>query len=247
MASSSRPASLLVLLLLLSLFAAQANALYFYLEGSKQRCFFEELPGETTVVGNYKSEELSEASGLFAPNPERGLQINVEQVDNKHRVLNQRGADSGKFVFSTADAGEYSICLYENHPSRPLVFCEGSVGNLTVAWFTRSQIHFIHRMVLVRLHLDLMFGEATHDNQPDLKKETLSDLALRIRELNVKIANVRREQVYQKEREAEFRNTSEAANAHIRNWTLAQLVVLGLTCLWQIRHLKNFFVAKKLV
>ncbi|TPX56411.1 hypothetical protein PhCBS80983_g04546 [Powellomyces hirtus] len=212
-----------VLLVLISFLLSQVNALYFYLEGSKQRCFYEELPGETTVVGNYKSEELIEASGLYAPNTERGLQINVEQQDNHHRVLNLRGDHAGRFVFSTADAGEYSICLY----------------TVSSGWFSSA--------TRTRLHLDLMFGEATHDSQPDHQKETLSDLALRVRELNVKVSNIRREQGYQKDREAEFRNTSEKANAHIRNWTIAQLVMLGLTCAWQIRHLKSFFVAKKLV
>ncbi|KAJ3172685.1 ubiquitin-conjugating enzyme E2 W [Geranomyces variabilis] len=209
----------------LSLLVAHANALYFYLEGSKQRCFYEELPGETTVVGNYKSEELVESSGgrEYRPNTERGLQINVEQADNHHRVLTLRGDHAGKFVFSTAEAGEYSICMF----------------TVSTGWFASS--------TSTRLHLDMMFGEATHDTQPNAKKETLSDLALLIRELNVKVSNVRREQLYQKEREASFRDTSEKANAHIRNWTIAQLVVMVATCAWQITHLKGFFVAKKLV
>lgn len=98
-----------------------------------------------------------------------------------------------------------------------------------------------------KFYLDLLFGDATHDQAaPDLKKKALSDLALRLRELNVKISNIRREQQYQKDREAQFRDTSESANAHVRNWTILQLVVLGVTCMWQLSHLRKFFVAKKL-
>lgn len=49
------------------------------------------------------------------------------------------------------------------------------------------------------------------------------------------------------EREAEFRDQSESTNSRVVWWTIAQIVVLGVTCLWQMRHLKGFFEAKKLV
>ncbi|KAI8826747.1 emp24/gp25L/p24 family/GOLD-domain-containing protein [Fimicolochytrium jonesii] len=215
--------SLFSLALCLALCSSYVQALYFYLEGSKERCFYEELPAETTVVGNYKSEEANPTNGQFVVNPERGIQINVEQTDRRHNVINVRGDHAGKFVFSSADAGEYSICLHA----------------VSSGWFSSAS--------RTRLHIDLMFGEATHEDQPELKKESLSDLALRLRDLNQKVANVRREQQYQKEREAEFRNTSEAANSHVRTWTIAQVVVMGITCAWQIQHLRRFFVAKKLV
>lgn len=41
---------LLTLLTLFSL-AIQTNALYFYMDGRQTRCFFEELPKDTLVVG----------------------------------------------------------------------------------------------------------------------------------------------------------------------------------------------------
>ncbi|TPX32257.1 hypothetical protein SmJEL517_g04562 [Synchytrium microbalum] len=78
-------------------------------------------------------------------------------------------------------------------------------------------------------------------------KKAISDLARRVRELNHRIAAVRREQQYQRVRESEFRDTSESTNSRVVNWALAQLVILRLTCLWQVRHLKSFFIDKKLV
>ncbi|KAL2445131.1 hypothetical protein ABEF95_009836 [Exophiala dermatitidis] len=48
------------------------------------------------------------------------------------------------------------------------------------------------------------------------------------------------------EREAEFRDQSESTNAKIVRWTLIQLAVLGVTCAWQLSHLRSFFIKQKL-
>jgi p24 family protein alpha len=58
---------------------------------------------------------------------------------------------------------------------------------------------------------------------------------------------IRREQQYQREREAEFRDTSESVNSRVIWWTIIQIIVLGVTGVWQMRHLKHFFQTKKLV
>ena len=41
---------------LLSL-ASAASALHLYIDGSKPKCFYEELPKDTLVVGHYNAEE----------------------------------------------------------------------------------------------------------------------------------------------------------------------------------------------
>lgn len=48
------------------------------------------------------------------------------------------------------------------------------------------------------------------------------------------------------EREAEFRDQSETTNARVVRWILIQLVVLGVTCTWQLSHLRSFFIKQKL-
>ena len=48
------------------------------------------------------------------------------------------------------------------------------------------------------------------------------------------------------EREAEFRDQSETTNARVVRWTLLQLIVLGVTCAWQLSHLRAFFIKQKL-
>ena len=49
------------------------------------------------------------------------------------------------------------------------------------------------------------------------------------------------------EREAEFSDQSESTNSRVVRWTLIQLAVLGVTCAWQLTHLRAFFVKQKLV
>ena len=48
-----------VLLSFLSL-CAVSQALYFYIDGTSSKCFFEELPKDTLVVGHYKAEEFDD-------------------------------------------------------------------------------------------------------------------------------------------------------------------------------------------
>ena len=48
-------------------------------------------------------------------------------------------------------------------------------------------------------------------------------------------------------REERFRQTSESTNQRVLWWALAQTLILLVTGFWQMRHLKGFFEAKKLV
>jgi hypothetical protein len=197
-----------------------SNAVYFYLEGNEPKCFIEELPKETMVVCTYSTEELSDVDGLFRENPNIGIQMTVEELSQQHLVSTQKGSAKGHFTFTSSESGDHSICFSTN----------------STAWFTSSK---------TKLHLDVEIGEPTDHAQDH--KETLSDLAQSVRELNTKVQEIRREQSFQREREAEFRDLSEMTNSRVVWWTILQLVVLGATCVWQMRHMRGFFVAKKLV
>ncbi|CAG8486161.1 8122_t:CDS:2 [Diversispora eburnea] len=194
--------------------------LYFYLEGAERKCFIEELPRETLVVGTYKAEEWSETQQQYIENPALGIQITVEELPMGHVIINQKGPSRGRFTFTAAESGDHSICLSTN----------------SSGWFANSQ---------TKLHLDMIIGETTSEEEND--KEHFSDLAQRVNDLNNRVADISREQSYQREREAEFRDQSEITNSRVVYWSIAQVIVLLITCLWQMRHLKGFFEAKKLV
>nr|CAD2122922.1 unnamed protein product [Meloidogyne enterolobii] len=78
-------------------------------------------------------------------------------------------------------------------------------------------------------------------------KDKLNDLQLRVRQLLDQVEQITKEQNYQRYREERFRQTSEGTNSRVLWWSAGQTIVLLLTGWWQIRHLRGFFEAKKLV
>jgi len=62
----------------------------------------------------------------------------------------------------------------------------------------------------------------------------------------MKLEDIRREQQYQREREADFRDLSESTNSRALWYSIVQIMVLLVTCFWQLRHLKRFFEDRKM-
>ncbi|KAA8900635.1 emp24/gp25L/p24 family/GOLD-domain-containing protein [Sphaerosporella brunnea] len=213
------------LLLAASFAAKQVAGLYFYIDGTSPKCFFEELPQDTLVVGQYKAEEYQSHTNQYSDNNQLALLITVDETfDNDHRVVNQKGSNKGRFTFTAGSAGEHRICFWASHQSNS-------------GWFSSHPNG-------VRLHLDLAIGETTKIESRD--KEKLQDIEQRVRDLSGRLQDIRREQVFQREREAEFRDQSELTNSRVVRWTLVQLLVLGATCAWQLSHLRAFFIKQKL-
>ncbi|KAK9246110.1 emp24/gp25L/p24 family/GOLD-domain-containing protein [Lipomyces tetrasporus] len=240
-------------MLVILMITSRVEGLYFYLEGSERKCFLEELPQDTLVVGFYNAEEFVPETNVFVQPATLGVQITVEEIfDNNHRVVNQRGAANGKFTFTAADSGEHRICFQTN---------VGGSG-----WFSRQA---------VRVNLDIAVGETGMLSKDHTKSEQFTTLVEKVQELNHRLADIKREQMFQRvslslslfcftwdravvlfagrsvndmqEREAEFRDESERTNARVVRWSIIQLIVIGATCAWQLSHLRGFFVKQKLV
>ncbi|KAF9349947.1 emp24p/erv25p- protein [Mortierella sp. AD094] len=195
--------------------------LYFYLEGSEQKCFTEELPKETMVTAHYSAEEWSEETKQFIDNKEIMIEVIVDELPSGNRVYSQKLNRKGKFTFTSAESGEHGICLYTS----------------TSGWFSSTKIRVTFDMEIT----DIM------DNESDTPDSALSDLALLVRELNHKVGDIRREQSYLRDHEMDFRDKSEATNGHTVTWTIVQLVILAVTCAWQMRHLRSFFESRKMI
>ncbi|KAL2041150.1 hypothetical protein N7G274_006094 [Stereocaulon virgatum] len=222
-----RPSYFSLLVLTLS-FLSSSQALYFYLDGasSTPKCFYEELPKDTLVVGHYTALQHTPSTNTFHSNPDLSITVTVDEVfDNDHRVVNTKGSHTGKFTFSAADAGDHRICFT---PS-------GAGGGWLTGGGAQGQ---------VKLTLDMAIGETSAIESTD--KGKMSEISQKVRDLNGRLQDIRREQVFQREREAEFRDQSESTNARVVRWTLLQLIVLGVTCAWQLSHLRAFFIKQKL-
>jgi hypothetical protein len=213
---------------ILASFTLQADALYFYLEGTTPKCFFEQLPKDTLVVGHYRAEEFNPATSHFESNPQLGVLITVDETfDQNHRVVKNSGPSSGRFTFTAADNGDHKLCFTAT----------SSAPN--PGW-----LHSGHVPGGVKLHLDLAIGETSEIESKD--KGKIEDIVQRVRDLNGRLHDIKREQLLNREREAEFRDISESTNAKVVRWTLIQVAVLGVTCAWQLSYLRNFFIKQKL-
>jgi p24 family protein alpha len=136
----------------------------------------------------------------------------VQEQHTGHSVTKSRGPHEGRFTFTSHDAGDHSICLSTNY---------------TAGWFSNSHI---------RLYLDIVVGSTRPDVEHD--RSHVNEVAGKIRDLNQKLEDIRREQQYQREREAAFRDLSESTNMRAVWYIIAEIVVLLVTCTWQLRHLR---------
>lgn len=134
-----------------------------------------------------------------------------QEVESGHNVVKTKGPSDGRFTFTSHEAGDHSICLSTNYTS----------------WFSNTHI---------RLYLDIVVGSTRPDVEQD--RSHISELAAKVRDLNQKLEDIRREQQYQREREADYRDLSESTNSRAVWYSVAQIVVLLVTCAWQLRHLK---------
>ncbi|KAI1630304.1 emp24/gp25L/p24 family/GOLD-domain-containing protein [Exophiala viscosa] len=221
-------------LLAVSSLLSTSQALYFYLDGTTPKCFYEDLPKDTLVVGTYKAEAYNQQTQSFHTTSDLQIQVTVEEVfDNDHRVVTQTTASSdkpSKFTFTAADPGQHRLCFTPTGP-----------GAISIAgWFSSAGA----TMGGIKLSVDMAIGATSKIESED--KSKIDNIVTKVKELNARLTDVRREQVFQREREAEFRDQSEATNSKIVRWTLIQLTVLGVTCAWQLSHLRAFFIKQKL-
>jgi len=199
-----------------------SSSLYFHIAETERKCFIEEIPEETMVVGNYKLQLYDPRTNGFAPSsPEIGMHVEVRDPDDKI-IMSKAYSSEGRFTFTSHAPGEHVICLYTN----------------STKWFSGTQL---------RVHLDIQVGEHAIDYASLAQKEKLTELQLRVRQLLDQVEQITKEQNYQRYREERFRQTSESTNSRVLWWSLGQTCILVAMGAWQMRHLKSFFEAKKLV
>ncbi|CAL8132444.1 unnamed protein product [Orchesella dallaii] len=211
------------LLLVFSLaLSTTVHALFFHIAETERKCFNEEIPDDTTVIGLYKVQLYDPRTGGFmTSSPQIGMHVVVTDPDEE-TVLSKVYSSEGRFSFTSHMPGEHIICLYSN----------------STKWFTEGQL---------RVHLNFQVGEEAVDYAIVAQKEKLTELQTRFRHLLDQVDRITKEQRYQRYREERFRETSESTNRRILWWSFLQIWILLGMGYWQIKHLKSFFEAKKLV
>jgi len=200
------------------------QALYFQMGEKEKKCFIEEVPEETMVTGKYKAQLYDPNTKEYKDSPQ-GMGMFVEVSDpNKEMILSRTYGSTGKFTFKSSHPGEHGICIHSNSTKWSL-FAGGKL----------------------RIHLDIQVGEHANNYADIAQKEKLTELQLRVRQLLDQVQQIQKEQNYQRYREEKFRMTSETTNQRVLRWSVIQTIVLVVAGVWQMRHLKGFFEAKKLV
>lgn len=130
--------------------------------------------------GHYKAERFDTSMNTFTSQSDMAIFISVDEVfDNDHRVVSQKGSSSGRFTFSAADSGDHKICFTpRGAPS-------------TGGWLSSGQ-----PVGGIKLTLDMAIGETSAIESTD--KGKILDLVQRVKDLNGRLQDIRREQIFQR-------------------------------------------------
>ena len=209
---------------LLLLYLHLSSAVYFYIGEREKKCFIEELPEDIMVTGKYKAQFYDKQTKNYVDSPPgMGMHVNIKDPENK-LILDKTYGAEGAFTFTTHTPGEQQICIGSNSTKWSL-FAGGKI----------------------RVYLNIQIGEASINYKEVAEKEKYTELQLRVRQLVDQLDQIQKEQNYQRVRESRFRATSEITNSRVLWWSILQTTVLIFAGLWQMKHLKGFFEAKKLV
>ncbi len=97
--------------------------------------------------------------------------------------MNQKGKSEGKFTFTSAGIGQHEICFQTN------------AGG---GWFTNTHVKF---------HLDVAVG-ATHAIE-SRGNEKVTEMAKKVQDLNNRLQDIRREQIFQRVHSILISNNSD--------------------------------------
>ncbi|XP_069779153.1 transmembrane emp24 domain-containing protein 11-like [Narcine bancroftii] len=199
-------------------------AFYFHQGEKEEKCIIEDIPADTLVTGQYKIQSWDFATHAFLPSaPGLGLFVNV-RGPNEQILLHKLYGPESKFTFQSHSQGEHYICLISN--------------STKLAVFAGNRL---------RINLDIQVGEHSTDEFPNEAENKMNDVEERIQHLIEEMQYISKQQDYQRSREEEFRQISEGTNNSILCWAVIQTIILLTMGIWQMKHMKHFFIDKKLV
>ncbi|XP_062069177.1 transmembrane emp24 domain-containing protein 11-like [Lepus europaeus] len=210
--------------LLLCLCVPLSTAFYFHAGEREEKCIIEDIPSDTLITGTFKLQlwDLHRQAFLESA-PGLGLFVTVTTY-NEEVLLSALYGPQGTFYFTSHSPGEHIICLVSN--STRLLSFGGSK---------------------LRIHLDIRVGEHNLDEVITQAKDRVNEVTFKLEHLMEQIEQILKEQNYQRDREESFRVTSEGTHSHVLWWAFAQTLVLLSVGVFQMKHLKDFFIAKKLL
>ncbi|XP_063348990.1 transmembrane emp24 domain-containing protein 9-like isoform X2 [Pelmatolapia mariae] len=198
--------------LLLNVLCSFVSALYFHIGETEKKCFIEEIPDETMIIGNYRTQLYDKQREEYLPATQGlGMFVEVKDPDDKV-ILSQQYGSEGRFTFTSHTPGEHQICLHSNSSKFSL--------------FAGGMLH---------VHLDIQVGEHTNDYAEIAAKDKLTELQLRVRQLAEQVDQIQKEQNYQRYRAEHFHQTSKSTNQLVLWWSIIQTLILVAIGTWHLQ------------
>ncbi|XP_001510869.2 transmembrane emp24 domain-containing protein 11-like [Ornithorhynchus anatinus] len=213
-----------ILLFLLNFWFAFSPAFYFHSGEREEKCIIEDIPSDTLITASFKVQQWDITTHDFLESaPGLGMFVTITTFRDEI-LMSKLYGPQGKFSFTTHSPGEHNICLQSN--------------STRLATFGGSKL---------RIHLDIRVGEHDLDSAIAQAKDKVNQVSFKLEHLTEQIEHIVKEQNYQRAREEHFRMTSEDTNSNVFWWALVQTLILISVGIFQMKSLKDFFIAKKLV
>uniref|UniRef100_A0A3Q3VSH8 GOLD domain-containing protein n=1 Tax=Mola mola TaxID=94237 RepID=A0A3Q3VSH8_MOLML len=196
--------------LLLNVVDYSISSLHFHFGDGEWRCFTEEIPADTTLIGEVYRTRWDGDHGDEDPAANHDLGVFVEAKDpDDELALSRRYGSEGTFTFTARKAGRHQICLQPRSSQRPL----SAGGPLT-------------------LQLVIHAGKATNNYAQIAADTQLTEMQLRVRQLARQVQRILRELHYQRLREKRFRDVSHSTNMWIYWWPVARSLYVVTFIIW---------------
>ncbi|XP_029788806.1 transmembrane emp24 domain-containing protein 11 [Suricata suricatta] len=209
---------------ILSLCFSLSPAFYFHVGEREEKCIIEDVPSDTLLTGTFRTQQWDARRHDFLESaPGLGMFVTV-MTYNEEVLLSRLYGPQGTFYFTSHSPGEHIICL-ESNSTRLLSFGGSKL----------------------RIHLEIRVGQHDLDAAVAQAKDKVNEVSFKLEHLIEQIEQIVKEQNYQRDREENFRTTSEDTNSNVLWWAFAQTLIFISVGIFQMKHLRDFFIAKKLV
>ncbi|EHB07008.1 Glycoprotein 25L [Heterocephalus glaber] len=208
---------------------------YFHSEEREEKCIIQDIPSETLITGTFKIQQWDlDRHDFLEAAPGLGMFVTITSY-MEEVLFSKLFGSQGTFYFTSYSPGEHIICLESN-----------STRLINVDLFLKYAISSF-LLLVQRIHLDIRVGEHDLDAAIAQAKDKVNEVTFKLEHLIEQIEQILKEQNYQRDREENFRTTSEDTNGNVLWWALAQTFIFISVGIFQMKYLKDFFIAKKLV
>ncbi|ESQ48958.1 hypothetical protein EUTSA_v10022117mg [Eutrema salsugineum] len=193
------------------------EAIWLTVPSSGERCVSEEIQANVVVVADYLCID-QENVGL-------GPTIDIRVTSPFGKELYKKTNEThGQFAFTTSESGTYIACLSLHH----------------------DQTHYTVNTTAI-VSLDWKMGIGAKDWDAVAKKEKIEGVELELRKSTERVGAIRANILYLRFREASMREINEKTNKRVAQLSLMSLGLSLVVSLFQVWHLKRFFLKKKLL